>query len=144
MQFDCVGSYSGLTMLKIKEPDPGNAHRNVWILEKGLRRQTAVECLPGAADARFERTSNRATSTGNLSDNRIAGAVLNYDVIVNIRFLFIVDKRAIDDPGRCLIGRDAGVIWRRGTRRGPGSHGGNGDRCRLRKIDRTGARVGTN
>src|ERR1700730_7012095 len=96
VELNCVGRHSGLTMLEIKEACAGDAHRDVRVLERCRRSQPAIKGLARRGHPRLERTAYAATRTRDLGDDRIARAVLDDEVIVNVALFLIIDQRSVN------------------------------------------------
>src|SRR3954470_14219153 len=120
MELDPIGSNASLTVYKIKESHPRDSHRDVWILEKCCGRQSPVKSLTRSQYSGLKRTPHCATWTRDLGDDRIAGAILDDDVIVNVVLFLVVDQSPVYYPDRCLIRAKARVKrWRPGRRPSP-------------------------
>jgi len=130
MDLDPIGSNARLTVQKVKESYARDSHRDIWILEERCGRQSPVKSLTRSRDPGLKWTPNCATRTRNLGDNRIAGAILDDDVIVNVVLFLVVDQSPVYYLDGCLIRGDASVKrWRAGRR--PTPHRGERNRGRL-------------
>ena len=85
MQLDTVGCITLLTLEIVKEPDAGDGHRDIGILEIAVRRQHRIELASRVCDAGSKRAGRAyAVWIRDLSDHRAARAIAEDDMIVLI------------------------------------------------------------
>ena len=108
MQFDAVGRHACFSVQEIKHPDAGYLHGHVRKFEARGGREHRIELQARVDDARGEWTAGTdAAGIRNLANDRIAGGILQNDVIIRIVFKLVFEQVRVDGPNTGFDWRDA-------------------------------------
>ena len=129
-------------MEEIKEADPRHAHWYVCHLKAGRHRKHGVKFRTDAGYPFCKRASGaHARRRGDFRDHRVAGLVLEDDVVISIVLLHVQGECRVHDPDGSLDRRHSGVLGE-ARRRYETTHGLDGRRSHGPEIHELGIRIG--